>query len=83
MEQQRIEHAIETQRQKEERIKREEQEEILAKELRRLKLEKLRDEKLRQKIRLESEELRALESKVHKNFGSTHQITVKYRGSQP
>merc|ERR1712136_558216 len=42
MEQQRIEHAIETQRQKEERIRCEEQEEILAKELGRLKLEKLR-----------------------------------------
>ena len=30
----------------------------------RLKLEKLRDQKLRQQVRLESEELRALEAKV-------------------
>merc|ERR1712156_249631 len=70
MEQQRIEHLIETQRQKEERVKREEQEEILAKELRRLKLEKLRDEKLRQKVRLESEELRALESKLNAAYAT-------------
>merc|ERR1712131_501074 len=42
----------------------------LAIELRRLKLEKLRDEKLRQKIRLESEELRALESKLNAAYAT-------------
>merc|ERR1712141_237345 len=65
MEEKRIFEIEQTKREKEERTRREQQEEALAKELRRLKLEKVRDEKLRQQVRLESEELRALETKLN------------------
>merc|ERR1712141_555821 len=65
MEQQRIAAIEQARQEKEERTRREQQEEALAKELRRLKLEKLRDQKLRQQVRLESEELRALEAKLN------------------
>ena len=52
-------------KEKTERVEREEREEAIARELKRLKLEKIRDEKLRQQIRLESAELRELESKLN------------------
>jgi len=56
---------IEAEREKTARVEREEREEAIAAELKRLKLVKLRDEKMRQQIRLESSELRELESKLN------------------